>query len=162
MKKRYSIWDEIQRMHEQMDALFENFFTDHSFNERSNNLLPSYTRGESALTTRDNYREPLSNLHETDKEFIMTLELPGVDKKDIQLNTTEDGVEIKVEHKEEDKKDSKDGSYSFTTYSNFYKYFPLPEGIKVDDIKASYKNGVLELKIPKTHTKKKVKKINLE
>jgi len=162
MVKRPTIWDEIQRMHEQMDMLFESFFTGRNmFNNEINNSLIENKRNNE-LTTE--YRQPITDIQETDKEYITTIELPGMNKKDIEINATEEGIEIRAEQKIENKKeDKKNKTYSYVkNYAGFYKHINLPEGINKDKISASYKNGVLEIKIPKTETKKKIKKINIE
>ena len=165
MRKRYSIWDEMQRIHEQMDSLFESFLSGKDFFDGFNNGTSMLTGPSASLPAKSNYRQPVTDLQETDKEFISTLELPGIDKKDIEINATEDGVEIKVEKKQEDEnKDEAKGVYSYASqYTGFYKYLPLPEGIDANKIKASYKNGVLELRMPKlVDSKKKTKRISVD
>ena len=165
MRKRHSIWDEMQRIHEQMDSLFESFLSGKDFFEGFNNTAPMLMGSSSGLPVKNNYRQPITDLQETDKEFISALELPGIDKKDIEINATEDGVEIKVEKKQEDEnKDEKKGAYSYASqYVGFYKYLSLPGGIDANKMRASYKNGVLELRIPKlVDSKKKTKRINVD
>lgn len=76
-------------------------------------------------------REPLADVFE-DKEFVkLYVELPGVEKNDIQLNITERRAEIKAK--------------------NFYRLIDLPASdIEFEKASANYKNGVLEVLIPKT------------
>lgn len=156
--RRYTIWDEMRRMQQQMDELFNRFFTRDAFD---------YPLLEAPESSRDltisNYRQPLMDINETDKEIIATIELPGVDKQDIHVNATEDGVEVKVEKKNEKKEeDSKRGLYRIErSYAGFYRYIPVT-GIDVDKINASYKNGVLELKMPKLETGKGKKQIKVD
>ncbi|MBW2988193.1 Hsp20/alpha crystallin family protein, partial [Candidatus Woesearchaeota archaeon] len=80
-----------------------------------------------------------------------TVELPGINKEDIKVRATEDGLEIRAEKKEEIKQeDKRRGIYrQERTYSGFYRFIPLPEGVDTSKIQATYKNGVLELKVPK-------------
>ncbi len=156
MRRGHSIWDEMRRMQEQMDTLFESFLGGSPFSSSHHPLLEGPTQ-EGVVTS--NYRKPLSDIYETDKEVIATVELPGIEKKDININTTDDGVEIKVE-KQEEKTNEKKGMYRLErSYSGFYRHIPLPESVDKDRIRASYKNGVLELRMPKTATKKRRKQI---
>ncbi|NOZ44842.1 MAG: Hsp20/alpha crystallin family protein [bacterium] len=160
MIKRRGVWDEMRRMQQQMDSLFETFFSQEPFgNDRPLLGGPSGTE-----IVKSNYRQALADVSETDKELIATVELPGVEKQDIRINATDDGIEIRVEKKDERKEeDKKKGIYSLErTYSGFYRFIPAPDGIDVENIKASYKNGVLELRIPKVESKKKAKQIPVE
>lgn len=156
MIRRWSIWDEIRRMQNDMDLLFDNFFSQPS--------RARLTGPETTEIATSNYRQAIADVWETDKEVVATVELPGVDKKDIKINATDDGVEIRVEKKEERKEeDKKRGMYRLErSYSGFYRYIPTPEGIDPNKINASYKNGVLEIKMPKVESKKKTKQIEVK
>ena len=105
---------------------------------------------DAAFNTRQTpcYRKPLTDIEETDKAFITTLEVPGVEKKDIKITTTDSGVQVKVE-----KAETKSNHLNERRYKGFYRYFSLPRNIDKDSINASYKNGILELTIPKTEVK---------
>lgn len=75
-------------------------------------------------------REPLVDVIEGDNEIIVVAETPGVEKDEISVNCTEDELEIKAGNK-------------------YYKRVKLPSPVKPDEAKASYKNGILEVKIPR-------------
>jgi len=165
MRRRYSIWDEMRIMQEQIDRMFENFFTGEQSLLGTRGMLlegPKSTTNSEIISS--DYRQALTDIHETDKEVIATVELPGVEKKDIKINATEEGIEIKVEKKDEIKnEDKKKGLYRYErSYAGFYRYIPLPEGVDTEKINASYNNGVLELKMPKLDSKKKGKQIRIE
>lgn len=118
---------------------------------------PTQRSTEGDLVPR-NAREPITDITETDKHIIATFELPGVDKKDIQINTTDNGVEVKVEKKDEQKKETEQGKSYVTRRSSFYQFVQLPDYADHDNIDASYNNGVLEVKVGKRkleHTKKR-------
>ena len=104
------------------------------------------------------FRTPVLDITENDTSWLAKLELPGVDKDDIQLNISEQGVEVKVE-KQLDKEEKGENSYKKFSAS-FYRCFPLPEGVDPDKVDAEYKNGVLEINIPKP-AKLEVKKIKI-
>ncbi len=154
--RRYNIFDELRRMQEQMDALFDSFFGINNPKLTSSNLLPTNN-------TVTEYRKPLIDTWETDKELIATLEMPGVDKKDINIELIDNGLEIKVEKKTEAKhKDKKTGVTSYEkSFAGYYEFIPTPKNIDTSKITASYKNGVLELRMPKIKSKKNSKKIQV-
>jgi HSP20 family protein len=94
-------------------------------------------------------------LQETDKEVIVTAEIPGVKKGDIDINLRDNGIEISAEAKHEAKEEKEGVLHSGRFYSKFYKFLSLPSKVHADKAKATYKNGVLEVKLPKTETEKK-------
>jgi len=166
---RDPILDEIRRLQEYMNRLVKQAFSsldvpqlyspDYIPTEQSNIPVPSFTS-----FIDQGYRLPLVHFQETDKEIIARIELPGVDKNDIQLNVKGQGLEIKVEKKKEiEKKDKKKGVYQYHgAYLGFYRYIPLPDYADTNNIIAKYKNGVLEVTILKKRSaKKKVKKIKI-
>ena len=80
-----------------------------------------------------------------DGTFVVRAELPGMDpEKDIQLDVTEDTLTIRGERREE----HKDKQHHEFHYGSFYRAVTLPHGVKTDDIKASYTDGVLEVRVP--------------
>jgi HSP20 family protein len=86
-------------------------------------------------------REPLVDVMETNDEIRVVVELPGVEKTDIKLHGTENTLEISVN----------------TSQCKYYKEIQLPEKAKIKEAKSSYKNGVLEVILPKAETLKKPK-----
>jgi len=93
------------------------------------------------------YRRPLTDMYETETEFVTQIEMPGLEKEDIKVNVTSDGMEIKASRKYE-KKDKGYMRYE-RGYSNFFRRIPFPKEADMTNIQAEYKDGVLELKIPK-------------
>ena len=78
-------------------------------------------------------REPLVDIVETNNEVRVVVEMPGVEKGDIKLHGTEDSLTISVD----------------TPHYKYYKEVALPEIVKVKEARSTYKNGVLEVVIPK-------------
>lgn len=108
------------------------------------------------------FRTPLSDIRETETKVIATFELPGADKGEIDLNVTEDTIEIKVSKKaEKEVKDKNKYSYEARS-SQFYRALPLPTTVKAHQAKATYKNGILNIEIPKEKVEKKKKKITIK
>ncbi|MEM4260148.1 MAG: Hsp20/alpha crystallin family protein [Candidatus Woesearchaeota archaeon] len=161
MRERYTMWDEIRRMQEQMDTLFNNFFSNDPFMERNRQLLEYSGAGKKGELVTSNYKQPLSDIYETDKEIIVEVEMPGVDKKDIQVFVNNDGIDIKAETKTETKEeDKKRGMYRFErNYSGFYRHFSLPNNADANKANAEYKNGILKINIPKLKIGEQKKKL---
>lgn len=81
--------------------------------------------------------------------------MPGLEKQDIKINVTEDTLEIATETKHEEKKEEKGYIYRERRSGSYYRAISLPSPVDPDTSKASYENGVLEIKMPKTEVKKK-------
>jgi len=139
----WDIFDEIRAMQEEMDRMFGDFFG------RRYRLGPGM-----ALATREErrpfFREALCDVQETDREVIVTAELPGMEKSDISVNVTQDALEIKAEKKGEQNKEE-DGFRSYSRhYTGFRRTIPLPASVEPDKAHATYNNGVLEITLPKS------------
>lgn len=141
-------WDDFRRFEEMMNRMFENFWGRPS----SRRLLPS---GEGSTVVAAGHREPFIDVIENDKEIIATAEMPGLEKQDIKINVTEDMLEISAETKHEEKKEEKGYIYRERRSGSYYRAISLPSPVDPDTSKASYENGVLEIKMPKTEVKKK-------
>lgn len=143
--RRDTIWDEIKRMQKNMDSLFNDFL----YNDSS--YLLDTKNSPNEVLTKEQYREPIYDLTEDDKNYNLSIEIPGSKKEDIKVNVVDNNLEIKVEHKKENKKeDPKKGYYSYSSkYMGYYRSFTLPKNVDTENIDAEYKNGVLNLKIPK-------------
>jgi len=164
MKHTYSLWDEMRRMQQQMDSLFETFFGSgpffNPFFRRGKDLLEGPAGNSNGLVT-SNYKQPLSDVYETDKELIAEVEMPGMDKKDIKVQVTDDGIEIKAESNAEIKhEDKKKGMYRLErNYSGFCRYFSLPDNVDAKKAKAEYKDGILKITVPKLNLEEHKKKL---
>lgn len=90
---------------------------------------------------------PPVDIRETDRTVEVSMPLPGMDKKDINLDLTEDSLTIYGERREE-KENKRTGSYE-QSYGSFYRSFILPAAVKAGDAKAAYKNGVLKVSMHK-------------
>ena len=97
---------------------------------------------------------PSVDVKETDKEVIVKADLPGIKKEDIEVSVDKDQLIIKGERKMEKEEKEKDYVRVERSYGSFYRSFNIGVPIKEDEIKASYKNGVLEISIPKEEIKK--------
>lgn len=100
-------------------------------------------------------RIPAANIVEMDNEYVVELAVPGLEKKDFKVDIDNNILEIKVE-KEEESKEKKDRyTRREYNYEAFYRSFNLPDSVKADSIKAEYKNGLLQVHLPKLAEAKK-------
>lgn len=75
-------------------------------------------------------------------------DLPGLSENDLRLEATEDGLVIEGERKQEQSSDERGWHHSEVVYGRFYRLIPLPDGAKVDEARANFTNGVLEISVP--------------
>ena len=81
-------------------------------------------------------------------EFIVRAELPGLAKDNVKVEVSDGELVIQGERKEEKEQKEKGYYASERSYGAFYRAIPLPEGVKADEAKATFKDGVLEIAMP--------------
>jgi len=93
---------------------------------------------------------PAANIIETEKEFQLKLAAPGIEKKDFSIDLKDYILTISAEKGEENVDNTDNYSLREYNYQSFKRSFTLPKDlVNEDQIKASYKNGELLVKIPK-------------
>jgi HSP20 family protein len=98
-----------------------------------------------------------SSMKESDKAYLISIDLPGMEKKDISIETSGNRLVISGERKEES--ENKEGSKK--SYRQFNQSFSLPDDANLEAISATSTNGVLKITVPKTG-KKVSKKIEIK
>ena len=126
----------------EMNSLFDNFFR--GFDVAPRGFAGAGMGGFS----------PSIDVKENDKEFIIKAELPGVEEKDIDVTVTNDAVTIKGEKKEEKEDKDKNYYYMERAYGSFCRVIPLEAEIDSGKAEARFKNGILDIKIPKNQSAK--------
>jgi HSP20 family protein len=100
-------------------------------------------------------RMPSVDVYEEKDTVVIKAELPGMRKEDIEVNLTGDTLTIKGE-KKEDKEVKEDDYYRRErSYGSFLRTMALPCEVKSEQIKANFKDGVLEIRLPKTEEARK-------
>ncbi len=117
------------------------FFNDRSFNQ----MIP---RNFSEFFRNGNLG-PSVDLREADAEFILKADIPGVKQEDLDITVDEDVIILKGETQKDEVREEKGYHMTERRYGSFYRAIPLPSGVKSDQAVAKYKNGVLELRVPK-------------
>ena len=92
---------------------------------------------------------PALDLHETDSEYVVTVELPGVRKEDVSVEMTEGVLTVRGERKSEREEKKERSRWVERSYGSFSRSFTLPANATPDRIDASYKDGILTLRIGK-------------
>lgn len=131
--------------------------------ERMNRLMSDYrTRtplGEEEMA-QGSWIPPV-DIYETKDSIVLNIELPGVTKEDMTLEVKDNTLTIRGEKKLE--KDVKEDSFHRMerTYGSFMRAFTLPSTVQQDKVKAKFKDGILEIQIPKAE-EAKPKQIKVE
>ncbi len=118
------------------------------FNE---DFFPTFNRNTGTL--------PAVNIREDEKAFYLELAVPGMDKKDLRIEVKDDVLTISSEHKETKQDESEGYRRKEFSYSSFCRSFYLPEDVNGERIGAIYKDGILNVEIPKLEEEKKKEKI---
>jgi HSP20 family protein len=93
---------------------------------------------------------------------MIKADLPGLTKDDVKVELTGEALTISGERKEE-KEEKREGFYrSERNYGRFYRYVPLPEGVKTDKANAMFRNGVLEVTLPMTKVESTARKLEIK
>ncbi len=121
---RYEPWALLNRLHRELDQTFEN-------------------------TARDASWAPTVDIHEEPQRFIVSADLPGVKPADIEVTADKGVLTLRGERQLEQR--GVEGHYSRVerVSGKFVRTFSLPDNVQTDAIKAQFRDGVLELTIPK-------------
>jgi HSP20 family protein len=103
---------------------------------------------------------PHTDMYEEKDHLVMKAELPGIDKKDLNISLAGDRLTIKAEKREEVKEDATHHTRE-RYYRQYFRSVTLPYPVKEDKIAATFENGVLELRLPKAE-EVKAKKIEIK
>ncbi|KAL6134328.1 hypothetical protein ACLB2K_066560 [Fragaria x ananassa] len=99
---------------------------------------------------------------EQDDCYKLRFDMPGLTKEDVKISVHHGNLTIKGEHKEEEREETDDEFWSSRSYGYYNTSLVLPDDAKVDEIKASLKDGVLSVTVPKSEKPKEdVKEVNI-
>jgi HSP20 family protein len=141
-------------MFDEMSSLFRNFdnlFQSALREEGTFAHVPWLLSARSGETSRQ-AMVPAMECFTRDNRFVLRAELPGVDPEKVEI--TVQGDRLVLSGEKESHRNQEDEEYWFqeVSYGRFERSFVLPEGVKADDIKANYQNGVLEVTFPAKET----------
>jgi len=132
----------MRRFSEEMDRVFADFL----------GRAPGWAAMPGRSPMSESGWVPNVDIFERKGELVVNAELPGLAKDDVKVEIADDLLTIQGE-KREDKEEEKEGYYATECrYGSFYRAIPLPEGADAQGAKASFKNGMLEVTIPRPRT----------
>jgi HSP20 family protein len=137
----------LMALNRNINRLFEDFLQP--------STLPTDQAVATALIT------PQINVSETDSQIRVTVELPGVDLKDLEVGVTDDMLVVRGEKRLE--RSDEDENYHFVerAYGSFQRTVQLPFAADPDQVQASFDNGVLTITIPKSHEQQRTHRIDV-
>lgn len=130
---RYQPWNSMDQLRREMGRMFEQQNT--SSEEGSSIATSDWT--------------PAVDIKETEKEFLIHADIPGVNPDDIDVHMEDGMLTIKGERDSETKEEREGYKRIERQRGSFYRRFSLPDTANADKISAKSKNGVLEITIPK-------------
>lgn len=143
--------DPFRKLQNRMGKLFDDFWSDFE--------MSPYANGASSEM---NF-EPKIDLQDKDNDVVLRAELPGMTQDDIEVKLHDGYISIKGEKKNESSKNENGIQYTERSYGSFYRSIPLPYEVKEDEVNAEFKNGVLEVNMPKVKNgKMNAKKIEVK
>jgi len=106
---------------------------------------------------------PKIDVFERDNRLVTRVDLPGMRKEDVLVEVTDGHLALSGERKRETE-EKKDNLYrSEREYGSFYRAVPLPEGVRLEDVKATFSDGVLEVSVPlPARPEANVRKVQIE
>lgn len=139
-------WDpfeEIKKTQERLNQLFEDF-------------MPAEEWGGGKVFT------PAVDIKDEEDKLVVTTDLPGIDKQDVEINLKEDMLEISAKSGKEREKEEEGYLRKERTYTRFYRAVRLPTSVKEEGSTAKIDNGVLTITLPKMKLEEPTKKIQIE
>ena len=142
---RWDPFSGLSRLHDEIDRMFEDFFP-----------------GRRAVAREPMWRAPSVDVEDTDNAVVVRAEVPGVKKEDLDIEITDHTISIKAEAREE--KEKKEGRYyrHERSWGMFQRVIPLPVEIKAKEAKASLKEGLLEVTLPKAAPEQKAEAVKIK
>lgn len=140
MRRGLLVWrpfEELERIRREFDRLMEEFIAKEEPAER--------------------FFAPALDVYETDGEVVVKAELPGVKKEDVEVLVRDHSLIIRGEKKEEREEKTETYHRVERVYGKFERVVALPTEVKLEGVKAEFKDGVLEIRLPKEKTSKEAK-----
>lgn len=136
----------MRRFTEEMDRAFEGWGLAHNWGFSSEGTVWS----------------PVVEVFERDNNLVVRAELPGLNKDDVKVEMTDNGLVIQGERKREHEEKGEGFYRSERSYGHFYRLIPLPEGANADQARAQFENGILEVSVPIPESQRRRRAIPIE
>ena len=132
----------LRGLQDEMNRMFSDFFEESS------------EKGVATIT-------PAIDLIDGKDKVTVNVEVPGMNRDDVDISLKEDLLTIRGEKKEEKEEKEENRYYVERTYGSFLRTVTLPSRVKADEVKATYKDGVLKIELPKAE-EDKVREVKVE
>ena len=126
-------WNPTRSVMTDFDRIFDSMLT---------NDLPRFSLAESLM--------PAVDVNETETEFLLSADIPGLDKKDVSIDIHDGVITIKGERAIDNEKSTDDYRIRERQLGSFNRSFRLPDNVNEVKVAAKFKNGVLKVTLPKT------------
>ena len=136
-KSRESVWDpfgELESLQSEMNKLF------------NTSLAKGPLKGFGQLAGA---WSPAVDVYDSKDSILVKADLPGLNKDEIDINVEDDTLTIRGEKKQEERRQEKGYVREERSYGSFYRALTLPSSVETQKVSAHYKNGVLEITLPK-------------
>ena len=151
-------WHPFESLHREIDRLFDDFGM--SFRWPFGRSLAAEPLFRRELTWP---KMPAVDVIESEKGYEITADLPGMEEKNIEIKVTDGVLTMTGERQEEKEEKKKDYYLQERSFGSFQRSFELPESVDPEKIEASFKKGVLTVKLPKKpEAQKPAKKIEVK
>ena len=131
--------DPFHRFRSEMERFFDSF---------NSGFFPRNVFETGSL--RDSFVVPQLDVRETQKSYVVTAELPGLDEKDIEVTLADGLLSLKGEKKSETTSEKDSLHVTERRYGSFQRMVRLPDGIDEEKVAASFDKGVLRVEVPKS------------
>lgn len=129
----------VNDLQREIDRMFGRFFPSQSQNDDS---------------SREAVWAPRTDLVEAEDAYRIHLDLPGVNKDDLRINYQDNELTVSGERSSDRTAENEEYVRVERTFGHFHRSFTLPRTVNAEDISASYENGVLTIRVPKTEEEK--------
>ena len=116
-------------------------------------------RGSTGLSGQELGWVPRVEMRQSGNNLVIYAELPGLSEKDVRLEATDEGLLIEGERTRQQETDEGGWRHSEFSYGRFSRLIPLPENAKIDQARANFRDGVLEVTVPVPETENKRRQI---
>lgn len=137
---RWNPFDELASLRESMDKLFDDFLTTRRPGQRAE--------------TAPMVWQPAIEAYDTEHDVVIRAELPGINPKNVEISVTDDNMTIKGSSRAEQEERHRNYYRRELRYGAFVRSLTLPSGVQGDQAKATYRNGILEIRVPKSERAK--------
>ena len=133
----------LDRFHQEIDQLFNSFVRG----------VPDFPFFREVPGSWNSMMRPQVDIAERGKEYLITVEVPGVEEKDLELTISEETLTVRGEKRSEKEEDDQQYHRVERSYGAFQRMISLPEDADDQEVKAKFKNGVLRISVKKNTAK---------